>query len=296
MNSPLQVVWSVVGLDSAGNAADAVNPWIARLALADDLFVLVGGALIVVGIAVWLRRGRPNPLAGAPDRPSRLQPEHLLGVVLVFLCIGAGLDLAVRQLPEGVELTLTAGGAAQLFGGLVCLGVAARFVDAGWRRFLVGSGHVPLRVAEGVVLVFVAVPLCGVVLEATGRLFELVAPDYGAPEHAVIEALRNGTEPAWALWIGAAVIAPVSEELFFRGLMQTFLRRLTRRPWAAVVGASLIFALAHFPQPQAVPAIAVLGVILGVSYERNGSLVGPITLHVLFNLKTLVWEGLGAGG
>ncbi len=33
----------------------------------------------------------------------------------------------------------------------------------------------------------------------------------------------------------------------------------------------------------------VLGVILGYVYERTGSLVAPITMHLLFNLKTMIF-------
>ena len=63
-----------------------------------------------------------------------------------------------------------------------------------------------------------------------------------------------------------------------------------------MLATSLAFGLAHSQQPQVIPTIAVLGVILGASYERTGSLVPSITIHVLFNSKTLVWEALGAGG
>ena len=71
---------------------------------------------------------------------------------------------------------------------------------------------------------------------------------------------------------------------------------MTRRPWFAVVATGVAFGLVHSQQAQVVPTIAVLGVILGISYERSGSLIAPITLHVLFNTKTLIWEALGAGG
>jgi membrane protease YdiL (CAAX protease family) len=44
-----------------------------------------------------------------------------------------------------------------------------------------------------------------------------------------------------------------------------------------------------------VPAIALFGLILGLLYERSGSLVGPIVAHALFNAKTMLWESLGGG-
>ena len=43
-------------------------------------------------------------------------------------------------------------------------------------------------------------------------------------------------------------------------------------------------------QPHVVAPLIVLGVILGYVYERTGSLVAPITLHLLFNFKTMLFS------
>jgi len=293
MFSPRYCLASVVGQVATDNADAAANPWAWRCALIDQVIAGSGLALLVLGGAVWLCRGRRDPLAGAPARPNRLVPEHLIAVVVAFLFILILLQWAVQLLPAGVELKLTAGSVAQLLGGTMCLIVAAKLFDGGVPRFVLGGGRVPARVVEGALLFLIALPVCDVVFTVTRDLVTWIAPAYDAPEHAVIDALRTHTEPAWLLWLGAALVAPLSEELFFRGLIQTFLRQATGRPWAAVVLAALVFGIAHNPQPHAVPTITVLGLILGVSYERTGSLVAPMTLHVLFNLKTLVWEGLG---
>ncbi|MFH0981968.1 MAG: CPBP family intramembrane glutamic endopeptidase, partial [Planctomycetota bacterium] len=92
--------------------------------------------------------------------------------------------------------------------------------------------------------------------------------------------------------------APMAEECFFRGMLQTMLLRVLRRRWVAVLAPALLFGMAHLDQPHVVPALTLFGVILGLQYERSGALVGPIALHALFNLKTLIWEWLvsGAGG
>jgi membrane protease YdiL (CAAX protease family) len=114
----------------------------------------------------------------------------------------------------------------------------------------------------------------------------------------VLTALRASDAPPWivfSLWVGSAVIAPVAEECFFRGLLQTVVVRLTQQPWAAIVISALLFGVAHSSQPQAVPALVLLGALLGHLYEKSGSLVGPFTVHALFNLKTLVWQTYGAG-
>ncbi len=296
MASVTLLLASVASGESAGNEPLSANPWVPRLLLAEQVLWTAGGVLALIGIAVWLRRGRRNPLADIPQRPNRLLPEHLIAVLLVFLCILTLMQSALTLLPEGMELRLTSGTAAQLLGALVCLLVAARSFDGGLGRFVFGQGRSSRQVIEGTVLFCVALPLCNLIYNATTALLQHLDPGFTMHEHAVIDALREHSEPAWALWIGAVVVAPVAEELFFRGLLQTFLRNVTNRPWVAVAVAGAVFGIAHNPQPHAVPTIAALGVILGVTYERTGSLVAPITLHVLFNAKTMIWEGLAPGG
>ena len=99
-----------------------------------------------------------------------------------------------------------------------------------------------------------------------------------------------------AIVLGAGVLAPVIEELLFRGLL---LRALLRRmsPEAAVFVSALAFALAHLAgDPHALPAfpaLAALGVVLGVVALRTGSLSRPILIHAGFNL-TATLVALGA--
>jgi membrane protease YdiL (CAAX protease family) len=94
------------------------------------------------------------------------------------------------------------------------------------------------------------------------------------------------------LWISALVVAPFAEEAFFRGILQTALNHVVHHPIATVLLTAMLFGLSHMAQPQAVPALIVLGIALGYVYERSGSLVAPVTLHVLFNLKNMIFFSL----
>ncbi|HEV3167682.1 MAG TPA: CPBP family intramembrane glutamic endopeptidase [Isosphaeraceae bacterium] len=52
---------------------------------------------------------------------------------------------------------------------------------------------------------------------------------------------------------------------------------------------SMLFAAVHLPQWPAPVAIFALSMVLGVLYQRTGSIVGPIVLHALFNgMSTLM--------
>ena len=122
------------------------------------------------------------------------------------------------------------------------------------------------------------------------------APDYVFEPHPTIEALHDPAQPIGVVvmfWVGALVLAPVLEELFFRGLIQTYLGGILRSRWAAIGIASVAFGFVHSFQPQAVLALILLAFLMGYAYERSGSLVVPIAIHAMFNLKTLIWDTLG---
>ena len=78
------------------------------------------------------------------------------------------------------------------------------------------------------------------------------------------------------------MIGPVAEELFFRGILYTFLRR-----WGVIVAlvlSTLIFVLCH-PISHGIPVTRLVGgIVFALAYEIGGSLIVPITIHTLGNL------------
>ncbi|MBU2547296.1 MAG: CPBP family intramembrane metalloprotease [Proteobacteria bacterium] len=77
------------------------------------------------------------------------------------------------------------------------------------------------------------------------------------------------------------LIAPLAEEVLFRGLIFGFLRRWGA--WAAVIGSTLIFVLAHQPGLNSVPVQTAGGLVFALTYERYRNLVVPMTIHVVGN-------------
>ena len=78
------------------------------------------------------------------------------------------------------------------------------------------------------------------------------------------------------------LIGPITEEIFFRGLLYGFFRR-----WgapAAIILSTLAFVLAH-PVFPAIPVTQVVGGLLfAIAYEVEKNLVVPITIHVSGNV------------
>jgi membrane protease YdiL (CAAX protease family) len=86
--------------------------------------------------------------------------------------------------------------------------------------------------------------------------------------------------PLIAFGVGG-VLAPISEELLFRGvLLQGLLRNY--RPWVAIGQTALLFGIVHFNPAQSLNAFFI-GLLLGWLYYRTRSLLVCIAVHVLHN-------------
>ncbi len=106
--------------------------------------------------------------------------------------------------------------------------------------------------------------------------------DFSLETHQSLEILTDaGVGLRILVAVFAALIVPVFEELLFRGFFQTTLRTLSGSPWAGIVLTSIFFAILH--PPTHIPALFMLSVGLGYAYERSGSLLRPILMHVFFN-------------
>lgn len=108
--------------------------------------------------------------------------------------------------------------------------------------------------------------------------------------HPVLLSFRDLAFGWQALAVfNAVVMAALAEEVFFRGLLQSYLRRVLGSPWVSILVASALFALVHAgAEPQAVPSLFALGVAMGYNYERTGRLVSPILIHAIFNAVALL--------
>jgi membrane protease YdiL (CAAX protease family) len=91
----------------------------------------------------------------------------------------------------------------------------------------------------------------------------------------------------------AIVIAPIGEELFFRGVLFRALRD-RHGFWVGAVGSSIGFGLIHFIPGSAIDAALLMtvmfftGIALCFIYERRRTIVVPIAAHVTFNVIGIV--------
>lgn len=93
-----------------------------------------------------------------------------------------------------------------------------------------------------------------------------------------------------------SVLAPLLEEVMFRGAIQGYMMRRMHSPWAAIIAAALVFGIFHMNPIQIVYA-TLLGVVFGWIYYRTGSLMSVIVGHVLNNtIATIMMLLLGPTG
>ena len=87
----------------------------------------------------------------------------------------------------------------------------------------------------------------------------------------------------------AIVIAPIGEELFFRGVLFRSLRD-RHGFWVGAMGSAVGFALIHYIPGSAVDAALLMivmfftGLALCFLYERRGTIVAPLAAHMMFNV------------
>jgi len=86
--------------------------------------------------------------------------------------------------------------------------------------------------------------------------------------------------------IGSAVVAPIYEELLFRGIIFPKLIQKTNFTIALLL-SSLIFAVLHFHLSALLP-LFVLSIILSITYLYTSTIWASISLHALFNLISII--------
>jgi membrane protease YdiL (CAAX protease family) len=189
---------------------------------------------------------------------------------------GAGLD------PDGVDLVV--GLYAQnvtIVAGLVFVsrrkGLGTLREDFG---LVVRAGDWPW-LAAGVLLQVLSIGMVS--------LLDLVAGTLD--QQQAVETLQDSSGPeVFFLVLGVALMAPVVEELLFRGLL---LRSLVRKmsSVAAVVVSAVTFGVVHLLDPSTAPVMAPLilvGLIAGIRTVRSGDLSQAILLHGGFNLLSAI--------
>ncbi len=199
--------------------------------------------------------------------PSPMVVTSLFAVVLVLAFYGS-LLLEARSVPVMLLVTQY---------GFFLLPALAVVWGLGYSPRATLSWRLP-SVAGLTAAVLVGVSAWAVV----GGVVMRLAPPPDSLVRALERVLMLGDEPM-PLWVVLAVIAvtpAICEELFFRGVVMSGLRRLGQ--WPAIGISSLLFAVAHASIYRLLPTF-VLGVLLGFLVWKTGSILTGMVVHALNN-------------
>jgi membrane protease YdiL (CAAX protease family) len=102
-----------------------------------------------------------------------------------------------------------------------------------------------------------------------------------------VKLLQTTDDPAvlWLMALAAVLVAPLCEELLFRGYLYPVAKKFTG-PWLAACSSALFFAAAHGNLSALLP-LFLFGLLLVWIYEKTGSLWAPIAVHFCFNGATV---------
>ncbi len=81
--------------------------------------------------------------------------------------------------------------------------------------------------------------------------------------------------------INTIIIAPIIEELAYRGIIFNYCRKKTSLLWAVLISASL-FSIIHF-NPEGIIFLLIYGVMFAIVYYKTNNLLIPILLHSSIN-------------
>lgn len=255
--------------------------------------------ICAIGLAIltlWLIHfGGPQALRRTPVRRTHwLFPVWPLSLILIWLILMMTVSTIIftvfKDSSESFQeiITYPALGLLEVSLIIAMLIIARRT----FARRLKGFGLNPVTLhkdaAFALVNLLAVYPLILIALWAVLEIGKLIkGADFAVEAHQSLGLLAESESIGLRIMIAgfAVFIVPVFEELLFRGFLQTSLRSLTGRPWLAIIITSLIFATLH--PPMHIPSLIALSCCLGYAYERSGSLLRPILIHIFFNAMSI---------
>jgi hypothetical protein len=197
-----------------------------------------------------------------------------IGVKVLALSAGAVFFIETALWLVGRDHSLFALGLGRLVETILILSVVSK-VGKGWSSLGLGRSRIGFGLQRGLIW------SAGFAVAAVFMLVALLLLDIKALAFLQVN-LPKGLLELSLFFVVGGVLGPVAEELFFRGILYGFFRR-----WgvaAAVILSTCLFVLPHM-RSQTVPLTqAVGGIVFAAAYEIEGSLMVPVTIHVLGNL------------
>lgn len=226
--------------------------------------------------------------AADPPRANRWAWLELVWYVVVGFGLFLVTSLGVSLLFQGQ--TSLAASAALYAANFVCFAGTAYWLGVRRRgRTWAAFGLRPFDrrwLAVGLLAALAVLPVRGLVAVAAEALLGGGAPAMQPRLDLMLPPGPLGLNLAVTL-LGAGLLVPLAEELFFRGLLHGWLaERLSL--WPRVLLSSALFGLGHFDSVGVAASSFILGLVCALALERSRSLWLPVILHAVNNSVALI--------
>lgn len=197
-----------------------------------------------------------------------------LKILIISLAAIIPIELVMRiVIPKNQYLPIVILGAARLFE--TSLMIMIFFV---WGKGISSVGLAPSKMIHGLKKGLIWSACFGII---TSLVFAVLYAVGQNPLTLIETRLPSNHSEIILFFLIGGFIAPITEEIFFRGILYGFFRR-----WGVLVAlilSTLLFMLVH-PIGSRIPLPQVVGgIVFAVSYEMTRSLLTPITIHILGN-------------
>jgi len=242
--------------------------------------IFVAALLVLLPVSLFYYSKLARELL-SPDHPRRDEPYRrgdailasvLGGFFLMLVYVGLEVDEAVPT-----PASIMQGG---VFYACLCLIVISFLVyrDINPAKAF-GLGRVTRKtIPTALIWILLAYPI----VTALSMLFVAFANEL-PDEQAPVKFLREQKDPAniALMIVFAVVIAPISEELLFRGYLYGVMKRYGGA-LASMLVSAMLFSAIHV-HPGSFLALFGLAICLTLVYEHTGTLWAPIIMHAVFN-------------
>ena len=289
--TPLAQVAGTSAISWGGDIPPAA--WIVGLVY---LGLLAAGVVVDLGLAArWLAhpvdwRGRLSRLAWRPwqGRESSTLVLILMALFMLAVLVEPGIRRGLAADPGSARVaSVVLHSLAFHVAGLLLVAFSLRRRGLTWGSgFGLRAGRILKDVGAGIVFYLATMPF----LWFYSLLYQLAlrSAGYEPTWQEVAEALSADNPFAVRAYLGflAVVLAPLFEEVLFRGIgLPVLARKFGAAP--AVILASALFAAIHFHVPSLVP-LFIIAVAFSLAYIHTGSILVPVVMHGLFNAVNVV--------
>lgn len=234
----------------------------------------------------WLQRKLPNMhWQQAGKVPTyQVQNTDLLGAFLLTLPYCLNLLLPYAEKPSITDTSNT----SLTVSFLILLGAAGIVLAIYNRRGVLSDalGLLPKNPAQIIswsVLGYIAIFLSAIMLDWLGLSDWLTTRLGERQNQEIVNEVLNASDTTriTILVIGACIIAPIAEEIIFRGYLYPTMKHFTG-PYLAALVTGIIFGSIH-GEVWAVITLSLFGILLAALYEWSGSIYTCMVTHCIFN-------------